>query len=145
MEKFKLYSEPPMEIHSITEVSDLFRAGGSLSFRLPRKSKKLFVKHTKRLNKLEMRRYAQRGVLTRLIYRVYFSYVMLIWVFISLNQSNLHDCLWVYSACISDIGTFKGENLNKDEISVTYNGRTANSEPVSRDPNRSTGFDWSEE
>lgn len=145
MEKFNLYSDPPMEIHSITELDDLFRTGGSISFRIPRKSKRVFVKQAKRFNRAEIKRCAQNGPVSNLIYRIYLAYSRLMWIINSFNQNSMRNCLWVYSSCISEIGTFKGENLSKDEILVTYIGRNPNSKPISNDPGVSTGFNWSEE
>ncbi len=144
MENLKIYSDPPMEITSMAEVSSFFRSGGKLAFSFSGRSRKLFVKHTKRLNHLERKRRAQKNTLSIFRYRIYHFYLGILEIFTCWNQPSLQHAFLIYSAFICDIASFKGENLSEDSISVTYNGRTENSNNISRNAGTSTGFDWSE-
>ena len=133
-----------MEIDSASDVSVFFRSGGRLSFRILRKLKPVYVKHTKRLNRLEGRRRKQRGYLSGFIFRLHSIYIAFVELFICRNHESLRHSFWVYYCFICDIESFNGENLNEEEFLVTYNGRAI--DPNNRvEVKRSPGFDWSKD
>ncbi len=144
MGALKIFSEPPMEIDSVSEVSAFFRSGGKLSFRIPRKLKQVYVRHIKRLNRLEGRRRKQSGYLNGFVFRLYFIYTAVLEQFICWNQDSLRHSFWIYNCFICEIESFNGKNLNEDAILVTYNGRAI--DPRNKvEVDASPGFDWSKD
>jgi len=123
MSTYKIFSEPPLEVNCLSEVSNILREGGKLSFQIPRKSKKLFIKHIRRLNRLEKLRRVQKKKLSRYKYGLYFTYVMVIERIVCWNYNKLKHAFWIYFTFICDIATFDGKDMSDDIILITFNGR----------------------